>query len=95
TYSPELETNDVGAWRHDSELPQEWDRLKLFRRFGYTRDKVPDTTATHILAVCGIEDTVLRQAHVDRSRPPALLVDTVQRFRADAAVTDFIEQLKT
>lgn len=95
TYSPELETNDVGAWRHDSELPQEWDRLKLFRRFGYTRDKVPDTTATHILAVCGIEDKVLRQAHVDRSRPPALLVDTVQRFRADAAVTDFIEQLKT
>ncbi|WP_219097232.1 NEL-type E3 ubiquitin ligase domain-containing protein [Pseudomonas sp. UMAB-40] len=95
TYSPELETNDVGAWRHDSELPQEWDRLKLFRRFGYTRDKVPDTAATQILAVCGIDDTVLRQAHVDRSRPPALLVDTVQRFRADAAVTDFIEQLKT
>ncbi|MFJ7281798.1 NEL-type E3 ubiquitin ligase domain-containing protein [Pseudomonas sp. NPDC099000] len=95
TYSPELETNDVGAWRHDSELPQEWDRLKLFRRFGYTSDKVPDTAATQILAVCGIDDTVLRQAHVDRSRPPALLVDTVQRFRADAAVTDFIEQLKT
>ncbi|MHC8343906.1 NEL-type E3 ubiquitin ligase domain-containing protein [Pseudomonas sp. RT6P73] len=95
TYSPVLETNDAGAWRHDSELPQEWDRLKLFRRFGYSSDQLPDTTATQILAVCGIDDTVLRQAHVDRSRPPALLVDTVQRFRADAAVTDFIEQLKT
>lgn len=95
TYSPELETNDAGAWRHDSELPQEWDRLKLFRRFGYTRNQLPDTTASQILAVCGIDDTVLRQAHVDRSRPPALLVDTVQRFRADAAVTNFIEQLNT
>lgn len=95
TYAPELETNDAGAWRHDSELPQEWDRLKLFRRFGYTREQLSDTAATQILAVCGIDDTLLRQAHVDRSRPPALLVDTVQRFRADAAVTDFIDQLKT
>ncbi|MET0779021.1 MAG: NEL-type E3 ubiquitin ligase domain-containing protein [Pseudomonas mandelii] len=94
-YSPELETNNVGAWRHDSELPQEWDRLTLFRRFGYTSDKVPDTRAMQILAVSGIDDAVLRQAHVDCSRPPALLVDTVARFRADAAVTDFIEQLKS
>jgi hypothetical protein len=93
-YSPLLETNDVGAWRHDSELPQEWDRLKLFRRFGYSRDDLPDSTAAQILAVCGIDDQVLRQAHIDRSRPPALLVDTVQRFRADAAITRFIEQMK-
>ena len=93
TYSPVLETNDVGAWRHDSELPQEWDRLKLFRRFGYSRDELSDTTARQILSVCAIDDSVLRQAHVDRSQPPALLVDTVQRFRADAAVTDFIERI--
>ncbi|MGL6243136.1 NEL-type E3 ubiquitin ligase domain-containing protein [Pseudomonas sp.] len=93
TYFPVLETNDVGAWRHDSELPQEWTPLKLFRRFGYTSDDLPDAAAEQILAVCGIDDNILRQAHVDRSRPPALLVDTVQRFRADAAVTRFIEQL--
>lgn len=94
TYNPVLETNDVGAWRHDSELLQEWDRLKLFRRFGYSRDDVPDNTAAQIIAVCGIEDAVLRQAHISRSHPPALLVDTVHRFRADAAVTRFIEQMK-
>jgi hypothetical protein len=94
TYNPVLETNDVGAWRHDSELLQEWDRLKLFRRFGYSRDDVPDNTAAQIIAVCGIEDAVMRQAHISRSHPPALLVDTVHRFRADAAVTRFIEQIK-
>nr|WP_180205435.1 NEL-type E3 ubiquitin ligase domain-containing protein [Pseudomonas sp. SbOxS1]NYU05533.1 hypothetical protein [Pseudomonas sp. SbOxS1] len=92
-YSPLLETNGAGAWRHDSELVQEWSGLKLFRRFGYTSDDLPDVTAEQILAVCAIDDNVLRQAHVDRSRPPALLVDTVQRFRADTAVTAFIEQI--
>jgi hypothetical protein len=94
-YLPLLETNNQGAWRHDSELVQEWDRLTLFRRFGYAHDDLSATTATQILAVSGLEDSVLRQTHIDRSSPPALLVDTVQRFRADAAVTDFIEQMQT
>ncbi|MHC8334038.1 NEL-type E3 ubiquitin ligase domain-containing protein [Pseudomonas sp. LB3P25] len=94
-YLPLLETNGRGAWRHDSELPQEWDRLMLFRRFGYTRDDLSDVTATQILAVSGIENSVLRQAHIDRSSPPALLIDTVRRFRADAVVNRFIEQIQT
>jgi hypothetical protein len=92
TYAPLLETNDAGAWRHDSELPLEWDRIKLFRRFGYHQNDLSDTTAGQILAVCAIDDSVLRQAHVDRSHPPALLADTVQRFRADAAINAFIAQ---
>ncbi|MHC8287090.1 NEL-type E3 ubiquitin ligase domain-containing protein [Pseudomonas sp. XS1P51] len=94
-YSPVLETNGRGAWRHDTELPQEWDRLTLFRRFGYTADDVSDVAATQILAVSGIDDSVLRQAHIDRRSPPALLIDSVRRFRADAAVTRFIEQIQT
>lgn len=93
-YSPVLETNDQGAWRHDSELPQAWDRLTLFRRFGYARNDLSDATARQILAVSGIEDGVLLQAHIDRSSSPALLIDTVRRFRADAAITRFIEQMQ-
>lgn len=93
-YAPLLETNDRGAWRHDSELVQDWDRLKLLRRFGHPREELSDASALQALAVCGIEDSVLRQIHVDRGHPPALLLDTVWRFRADAAVTEFIEQLQ-
>lgn len=93
-YVPLLETNGEGAWRHDSELTQAWDQLTLFRRFGYSRIDLPDVTARKILDVSGIEDGVLRQAHTDRSSPPALLIDTVRRFRADVTVTDFIEQVQ-
>lgn len=95
SYRPLLETNDRGAWRHDSERVQEWGRLTLFRRFGYTREAIPDAMATRVLAVSGLDDSVLRQVHIDQVQTPALLVDTVQRFMADAAVKAFIEQLQT
>ncbi|VVO04245.1 NEL-type E3 ubiquitin ligase domain-containing protein [Pseudomonas fluorescens] len=93
-YAPLLETNGLGAWRHDSELPQEWDRLTLFRRLGYSAVDIPDETALQVLAASGIEENHLRQILLDRTSPPALLVDTVYRFRADHAVSQFIEQLQ-
>ncbi|MET1070278.1 MAG: DUF6543 domain-containing protein [Pseudomonas prosekii] len=94
SYSPRLETNDVGAWRHDSELPGEWDRLKLFRRLGYAERDIPDVRALQILAVSGTDERAMRRVLLDRVNPPALLVDTVRRFAADQTVLSFIEQLK-
>lgn len=94
-YLPLLETNGRGAWRHDSELPQAWDRLTVFRRFGHSADDFSDVVALQIMAVSGIDDSVLRQAHIDRRSPPAVLIDTVRRFRADAAVSRFIERMQT
>ncbi|MFW8695169.1 hypothetical protein, partial [Mesorhizobium japonicum] len=49
-YAPLLETNDRGAWRHDSELVQDWDRLKLLRRFGHPREELSDASALQALA---------------------------------------------
>ncbi|WP_320110098.1 dermonecrotic toxin domain-containing protein [Pseudomonas sp. B21-053] len=94
TYYPRLETNDAGAWRHDSELPQAWDRLKLFRRMGYSEQDIPDPTALQILAVSGVDERVLRRVLIDRMNPPAMLVDTVRRFATDQSVSRFIEQLQ-
>lgn len=93
-YRPLLETNGCGAWRYDSERVQAWGRLTLFRRFGYASEAIPDATATRILAVSGLEDSVLRQVHIDQVQTPALLVDTTRRFMADAAVREFIGQLQ-
>lgn len=95
TYAPKLETNDVGAWRHDSELPGEWDRLTLFRRLGYSEQDIPDTRALQILSVCAIDNRVLSRVLIDRIPPPALLIDTVRRFAADQTVTRFIAQMNT
>lgn len=94
-YSPVLETNGAGAWRHASELPQDWDLLTLFRRLGYRQQQVSDTQALQILAVTGLDEIPLRQLYVERRKPMAALLDTVRRFRADAAVSHFIQQMRT
>jgi len=93
SYTPRLETNDRGAWRHDSELPQEWDRLTVFRRLGYSAQDISDVRALQILSVIDIDISLLRRTLIDRTNPPALLIDTVRRFAADQAVLQFIEQL--
>ncbi|HCS42415.1 MAG TPA: hypothetical protein DIW52_06245, partial [Pseudomonas sp.] len=92
-YSPVLETNGAGAWRHDSELPQKWNLLTLFRRLGYREEDFSDIEGAQILAASGIDAQQLRQLYLDRSKPMATLVDTVRRFRADKAVSRFIEQM--
>lgn len=93
-YAPRLETNDVGAWRHDSELPGEWDRLTLFRRLGYSERDIPDPRALQILSVSAVDERVMRRVLIDRISPPAMLIDTVRRFAVDQTVIAFIEQMK-
>ncbi|MGF6208906.1 NEL-type E3 ubiquitin ligase domain-containing protein [Pseudomonas frederiksbergensis] len=94
-YAPRLETNDAGAWRHDSELPQEWDRLRLFRRMGYPEQDIPDARALQILSVSAIDERILRRVLIDGMKPPAVLTDTVRRFAVDDQVIRFIEQLNS
>lgn len=94
-YSPVLETNGAGAWRHASELPQDWNLLTLFRRLGYRRDEVSDAQALQILSIIGVDEAPLRQLLVNRRKPMATLIDTVARFRADADTGRFIEQMNS
>ncbi|MBS4090547.1 dermonecrotic toxin domain-containing protein [Pseudomonas rustica] len=92
-YAPLLETNDFGAWRHDCELPQAWDRLTLLRRLGYSESLLDDALIMDAMTASGVQDDELRQAILDRRRPPAALIDSVQRFDTDVQVRRFIEQL--
>ena len=93
SYLPVLETNGAGAWRHDSELPQEWNLLTLFRRLGYREEEVSDVQALQVLAAIGVDENQLHRLFVDRRKPMATLVDTVRRFRADTAVEQFMQAL--
>jgi len=92
-YSPVMETNGAGAWLHDSELPQQWNLLTLFRRLGYGEGDISDTEASQLLAMNGLDESALRQLYPDRSKPMATLVDAVRRFRADKAINRFMEQM--
>ncbi|MHC8398657.1 dermonecrotic toxin domain-containing protein [Pseudomonas sp. MDT1-17] len=93
-YQPRLTHNGVGAWAHEVERPMEWQGAQLFRRLGHSVAEFSDATAARILAVSGIDEAVLRDMHVHARRPPALLEDTLRRFRLDQRIQTFIAQMQ-
>ncbi|AZV27430.1 hypothetical protein CT157_15930 [Pseudomonas syringae] len=94
-YSPLLETNGAGAWRHDSELPNEWSSLTLFRRLGFREERISDIRALQVIAASGISQAAMRKLFVERGKPMAMLTDSVRRFRADSDVSQFMAQIET
>ncbi|MCP1516088.1 hypothetical protein J2Y74_000398 [Pseudomonas migulae] len=94
-YKPQLAHNGAGAWAHEVERPMEWRRAQLFRRLGHSVAEFSDVTAGRILAVSGIDEAVLRDMHVHTRRPPALLEDTIRRFKLDQQIQTFIAQMQS
>ena len=92
-YRPQLIHNGAGAWAHEVERPMEWQGAQLFRRLGHSVVEFSDETARRILAVSGIDEAMLRHLHVHARRPPALLEDTIRRFRLDQRIQVFREQM--
>ncbi|WP_409318614.1 dermonecrotic toxin domain-containing protein [Pseudomonas sp. KCJK9016] len=92
-YRPQLETNGVGTWRHESETTQDWSPLTLFRRMGYRQEAIPDLRAFQILAASNVDESVMRQTIISRSRPVAILTDTARRFQADTEVGHFMASI--
>jgi hypothetical protein len=80
-YTPRLTHNGVGAWGHEAERPLTWQGSKLLRRLGHSVDSFSDETLEHIRIVSGVEESSLRQLHVEHDRPPVLLAETIKRFR--------------
>ncbi|AWY42539.1 hypothetical protein DKY63_22555 [Pseudomonas putida] len=81
-YSPELFHNGEGAWRHELERPQTWEGAKLMRRLGPLVEGFSDAELEQIRRVSGIDTDVLRRLHAESETMPAILSDTVKRFRA-------------
>lgn len=94
-YRPLIKHNGAGAWAHEVERPMEWQGAQLFRRLGHSVAEFSDATAERILAVSGIDDAVLRDLHVHNRRPPALLEDTIRRFKLDQQIEAFIAQMRS
>lgn len=85
-YEPLLQHNGAGAWLHDLDQPREWQGKRLFRRLGHLNGSFSDETATHILHVSGIDESVLRRGLSENQRLPAQLQDTMWRFKLDQDV---------
>jgi hypothetical protein len=81
-YQPKLEHNGAGAWHTELDRPVEWNVTELMRRLGTTVDAFDDATLERIRITSGVEEDVLRRLHVENEAPPALLVDTINRFKS-------------
>ena len=85
-FSPSLEHNGIGAFRHSWEIPDQWAKDKLFKRLGHSVSGLSQTAAEQILSVVNVDEAVLRQVHVQSGVPPGQLRDTLKRFQLDAAL---------
>lgn len=93
-YQPTLEHNGAGAWRSELELPIGWDGRTVLRRLGHSVESFSDATLEQIRIVSGVEEGVLRRMHVESEPPPALLDDTIRRFKAYADAGKLAEQIR-
>lgn len=93
-YMPLLEHNGETAWRLPGEHPQAWqDRLDMLRRLDPLAHGFSDEVAGTLLQIAGIDTDFLRGLHIENRRLPIALSDTLARFRLDARIDRFFEQL--
>ncbi|WP_248806956.1 dermonecrotic toxin domain-containing protein [Pseudomonas sp. MWU13-2100] len=92
-YSPAFWHNGAGAWFHELENPLQWQGPQLMHRLGFAGEAFSDLDTTRIMAVSDTDEALLRRVHFDSQRPPALLKDSLLRFRLDRDIQRFIEQL--
>ncbi|MHC8356038.1 dermonecrotic toxin domain-containing protein [Pseudomonas sp. LB3P81] len=92
-YQPVVEHNGSGSWKTEIDRPLAWDKTRLLRRLGAATDEVADESLEQILTVSGFKENALRRMHVEHETPPALLVDTLNRFKAYAQAGELGEQI--
>lgn len=93
-YQPPIRHNEAGSWKTEFDRPLEWGRARLLRRMGAVTDTVSDQTLEQILTVSGVEEDALRRMHVEHETPPAMLVDTLERFKLYAQAGELATQIR-
>jgi hypothetical protein len=83
-YQPLLEHNGAGSWKTELDMPLEWDKATLLRRLGAQVDGLSDETLEQVLHVSGVHENALRRLHAEHETMPALMGDTLERFKAYA-----------
>jgi len=93
-YEPPLRTNGKGSWISEADTPHTWQGPDLFRKLGPVTDGISDTTAGRIMRVSDTHEATLRLCLAEAEQPPALLEDTLQRFKLDQDLDTVITQLE-
>ncbi|MCU1738274.1 MULTISPECIES: NEL-type E3 ubiquitin ligase domain-containing protein [unclassified Pseudomonas] len=88
-----LRFNRTGGWQTIYERVADWPVEQLFRRLGEPMIGLGDQLRLQIRQLCSAQENVLRKALTDNQPVPALLLDTIKRFRIDQAISDFIGEV--
>ncbi|MFJ7810565.1 dermonecrotic toxin domain-containing protein [Pseudomonas asiatica] len=91
-YQPPVRHNGAGAWLHVTDKPLSWSGMTLLRRIGHLSGHFEEPTLQRIIAVSGIHEDELRRALAESQRLPALLEDTLQRFKLDETVRQLADE---
>ncbi len=92
-HEPPLRHNGLGTWQTVYERAATWPVEQLFRRLGQSVAGLGDRLWLQIRQLCADQENALRQTLANNQRPPALLLDTIKRFRIDQAIDDFIGEV--
>lgn len=92
-FSPSLENNGAGAWRHEGESPLSWDAKTAFKRLGYSVQSLPEASIEQVMAVTGVDESQLRNLHLGNQKASPVLIDAVTHVDIDRQVQTFCEQL--
>lgn len=92
---PVLADPGIVFWPPGTEgLPlSEWSRAQLMRGFGPAVEGLPAEMLEQIRQVSGVADDHLRVMIANGRQPEGLLADTLVRFKTEAKVQEYLEQL--
>ncbi|HEF4761829.1 TPA: hypothetical protein SAN82_004287 [Pseudomonas putida] len=92
-YQPMLEHNGWGSWKTELDRPLEWDKLRLLKRAGGVTDGLSDESLEQALTVSGVTEDALRRMHVEHEPLPAMLIDSLNRFKVYADAGELGQQI--
>lgn len=93
-YSPILEHNNAGIWRHEWESPMGWEESKAFKRLSADHETFSEDAVQQVMDCTGADEAVLRQVHMEGLNAPALLMDASRRYSIAQQIETGIVGLK-
>ncbi|HEX8593404.1 MAG TPA: DUF6543 domain-containing protein [Pseudomonas sp.] len=88
-FSPVLEHNGAGGWRHEGENPLSWEVNTSFKRLSPMAAQVPDSAIAGAMKVAAIDEAQLLELHLTNQAPGPALADTIERFSVEEQVQVF------
>jgi len=79
-YAPLIESDNHGVWHLALERPVEWSKSHALHRASPHRFAFSEAKIEQMGHIVGTYEAALRWSHVQRERPPALVLDTLKRF---------------